>query len=222
MAVERFPDSPDCLAWYAYGLFHWGHLLDIPDRVDWYKKGAEMADRALAIDPAHTFALSARIITSSWLGDFKSVDDANEALVAMDSPLHVRSGIYAVSLIFRGRFEEAVPYLNSAIELERGTPLLFYRYAILVLVHFMAKDFASALVAAENALTVSTEFFLAHLVCISALSRLGRYDDAKRAITDMLREFDDPRASHCHFIPITDSSCKADFLDALRSAGFPD
>lgn len=221
LAAKRFPDSADVLSWKAYIDFHTGHLMDKPDRVHWYRKGREYVDRALAIDPGHMLALNARIFCSTWLGDFAAADAANHALVEMESPLHVRSGIYAVSLIFRGRLDESLPYLDRSMELERGTPLLFYRYAILGLGHCMARDHAAALVAAENAMAVSTEFFLAHLVRIAALERLGRHVDAAQAIADMRNEFRDPRVSHYQFLPIADATQKADFLGALRDAGLP-
>ncbi len=222
MAVDRFPDSPDCLAWYAYTLFHHGHLQDVPDRVDWYQKASDVIDRALAIDPGHGLALGGRIFTGSWLGNFKAVDAANDALVAMDSPFHVRSGIYAGSLIFRGRLEESLPYLSRAIELERGTPLLFYRYAFLGLGNFMSGDYAASLVAADNALTVGTEFYLSHLVRIAALERLDRHGEAVDAISTMRKDFVDPRLSQYGFLPITDQTIKAEFFGALRDAGLPD
>ncbi len=125
-------------------------------------------------------------------------------------------------MIFRGRLEEALPYLSRAIELERGTPLLFYRYTILGLGRLMIGDFAAALVAADNALAVSTEFYLSHLVRIAALERLGRHDDAVAAISEMRMEFTNPCLSQFEFLPIADQHIKEDFFSALRDAGMLD
>lgn len=221
--LKYFPTSANLLTWLAFGVFHEGQLRDNgTGRLNNYHECKKHFDRAHAIDPTQNLTLSGRMIVNSWLGDFEAVDADYETLVALATPMHAADGLYAQSLIFRGRFDEALPLIKKTIELERGTPLLFFRYSFLGLGQFLQRDYAGALVSAENALSIGREFFLSHLLHIAALQRLGRQVDATKALEEFRAGYENPCVSEFTFLPIVDQSAKIDLLDALRDAGLPE
>ena len=164
-------------------------------------------------------ALHSSLIVSTWLGRFDDVDAAWRGLDGVGAP--GLSGVYGVSLMFRGRNEEAIDKVRVSVERESGSKLLMHRYPIIGLAYFNMGDFAEALASAENALAVSREFFLGHLVKIAALQRLGRADEAGRAIAEFREGYRDPTVAEFEFLPFTDEAPKRAFLGALLEAGLP-
>jgi len=218
-ALSIFPRNALFLVGAGFVDFHVAHLSDGKDRIERYERALAFFRRALAIWPGMVQALHGSLIISNWLGRFDDVEAAWFQLEGATGPS--LNAIYGISQMFRGRNEEAIDGVRETIAAERGWKLLMYRYPILGLAQFNMGDFNEALASAENALEVSHEFFLGHLVKIAALQRLGRADEAGHAIAEFREGYRDPTVAEFEFLPFTDEAPREAFLGALLDAGLP-
>ena len=141
-ALSIFPRNEFILTGAGWVDFHVAHLGDGKDRIERYENALEYLRRALAIRPGMLRALNGSLMISNWLGRFDEVDAAWRQLEG-SAGLGL-SGIYGVSLMFRGRNEEAIDRAREAIAAESGWKLLMYRYPILGLAQFNMGDFGEA------------------------------------------------------------------------------
>ena len=221
-ANKKFPNRVEVVVSRAIALFHCAHVSDDKDRQKHYREAADILEQAVSLDPSQSWVRMGQIIINTWLGRFEVVDRVYRTMLDEASVMHSGPGLRLPSLAFRDMNDEAIASVGIVMKNEAGSPLLFYRFSYLGLAHFNKGDFSMALRQAQSALDSGREFFMGHLVKIAALERMGRHEDAVRALEEMRLDYRDPTVSEFDFLPFTDPARKAALMDALRDAGMPE
>ena len=81
------------------------------------------------------------------------------------------------SLAYEGRFDEAIPYFQKAIELSPYDPLRWAFYSYRALAHIFARQFDQAFEWSHKATRVPNAHYWAFAHRVSALGHLQRHDD---------------------------------------------
>ena len=91
------------------------------------------------------------------------------------------------SLAYVGRFDEAIPYFQKAIELSPYDPLRWAFYSYRALAHIFARQFDQAFEWSHKATRVPNAHFWAFAHRVSALGHLQRHDDLQGAKDELLQ-----------------------------------
>ena len=220
-AVKCFPKNAVYQGFYALAIFGNAHMSDGKDRVEKYRLSQEIANRAIALRSGGPASIASAMQETIWLGEHKKAEELfntlpNPAVTA------AHNGIFATSLAFQGRCEEAMALLSQTIHHEAGSALLFYRNASLAVAHFSVGGYDKAVQSAKNAVDGNAEYFMGHLVLIAGLEISGDHAAAKAAVKNFSKNYRDPTVTEFEFLPFTDLNVKSLFLSALRDAGLPE
>jgi TolB-like protein/DNA-binding winged helix-turn-helix (wHTH) protein/Tfp pilus assembly protein PilF len=91
------------------------------------------------------------------------------------------------SLTYEGRFDEAIPYFQKAIELSPHDPLRWAFYSYRALAHIFARQFDLASECAHKATRVPNAHYWPFAHRVSALGHLQNQDDLRIAKDDLLQ-----------------------------------
>ncbi|HET7804819.1 MAG TPA: winged helix-turn-helix domain-containing tetratricopeptide repeat protein [Pseudolabrys sp.] len=91
------------------------------------------------------------------------------------------------SLAYEGRFDEAIPYFQKAVELSPHDPLRWAFYTYRALAHIFARQFDQALEWARKATRVPNAHYWAFAHRVSALGHLRNQDDLPTAKDELLQ-----------------------------------
>lgn len=146
--------------------------------------GAELATR---LDPAGAPGYMALGMVRSVARALPAALAAFERGLSLDpSLMSCRSGLSG-TLAMLGRYDEAQAEAEKALRLSPHDPLAFMSYFALSLAHLLRDRFDEALAAADRGLALrSGQVMLVRLRSV-ALGHLGRVDEARDAIAEMLR-----------------------------------
>jgi adenylate cyclase len=127
------------------------------------------------------------------------------------------------ALVFSGRATEAVPHLETAIRLSPHDPNMGSFLVRIADAKYFAPDYEGAVSFALKALGQPNFQWSRYAVLIAALGQLGRHDDARRYLAEVLRERPDfslefVRGTHLFGV----REIMEHFCDGLRKARVPD
>ena len=130
---------------------------------------------------------------------------------------------YATGLAFCGRCDEAIEAMDCAIRLSPRDPLLGVWISQQSVAAFVAQRYDEGASYARRAVQEAPEFMGAHRAYAANLAELGRMDEARRQVAEMLRIFPEitlarTRAS----MPFRDDRALERYCTALARAGLPD
>jgi TolB-like protein/Tfp pilus assembly protein PilF len=187
-------------------------------------EGLRLATRALELDKEDPDVLWMAAVAVRILGA-----DPHRAreLVVRSLQLNPNSAIALGTAGFAETFlanpTKALEYLRRAERLNPLDPKGWYIAAAVALAHFVAEQFEDAVCSAKKALAQNPSFAPSMRVLAAGLARLGRFDEAKQVMKDLLRQ--EPlltiatlRARLAHM----DKAALIKFLEALRMAGLPE
>lgn len=122
-----------------------------------------------------------------------------------------------------GKAEEAIPHIEQAIRLSPRDPMIGHMHARMARAFLFLRQHEKAVKCARTGLRHPNINWPIHIYLVSALSHLGKQDEARRALDDLLRfrpgitiDFVGER------LPITDTDYRDHLLDGLRIAGLPE
>jgi TolB-like protein/tetratricopeptide (TPR) repeat protein len=150
-----------------------------------FTKSKSAAARALELDPqlaaAHT-AIGYTTLHFDWNAERAShqLDDAIALNPAWVDAHHWQSH----ALCAAGRFQESLVACRRIVELDPLNPLM---HAHVAWHHYMAKEYADALVHAERVVRMESSFHWGYFFAGWALERLGRYAESVSALRDAVR-----------------------------------
>jgi TolB-like protein/class 3 adenylate cyclase/cytochrome c-type biogenesis protein CcmH/NrfG len=180
------------------------------------KRAYEAADRALALDSKIPRAYSVLGILQAVDGRHdEAIESARKALSLGPNSADAYVNL-AVVLMFSGRPTESLAAMETALRLNPKPPLGVYGYYGAVL--FINRQYEKALEPLEKARAAS---YVAREHLAMTYAQLGRLDDAKAEIADLLPDTNLSwyRISYAHYKREED---RARLLDALRKAGVPE
>ena len=219
LAVSQYPKHPFCLQFKGWAVYSRWDMSDGRQRRARYEEANDYFERALAIDPTHQPARMGRLSVSYWLDDFATTDAIFESSPESFRAWPVLKAIYANSLIFRDRIDQALANYAPILIHEAGAKVLLNRYAMIGLAHFCRKDYGEALKSAVSSLEIGSDYWVSHIVRIAALERLGRSDQTAAAIADYAKVYAHPNVAELNWLPFVNETVKFDLLTALEAAG---
>jgi adenylate cyclase len=181
----------------------------------------ELTNRALAIDPNEPYAIGMKANVLVFEGRFdEAVQEAKRALAI--SPSDAFLLLLAARVFINGEYlAEGEQAIRSAMRLNPFYPVNYLAVLGDALVH-QGKT-SEALEAFCELVRRNPNYISAHLHLAGLYSELGKIENARQEIAEVLRinpSYRVPMASS--FYLSSDQSRKQAFLDALRSAGLPE
>jgi TolB-like protein/Tfp pilus assembly protein PilF len=128
------------------------------------------------------------------------------------------------SLTYEGRFDEAIPFFQKAIELSPHDPLRWAFYTYRALAHIFARQFDQAHEWARKATRVPNAHYWAFAHRVAALGHLQNQDDLRIAKDDLLQRNPDFSCSFARrrLFYVRDSAQLDLYVQGLRLAGIKD
>jgi tetratricopeptide (TPR) repeat protein len=128
------------------------------------------------------------------------------------------------SLTYEGRFDEAIPYFQKAIELSPHDPLRWAFYTYRALAHIFARQFDQAQEWARKATRVPNAHYWAFAHRVSALGHLQNQDDLPVAKDELLQRNPDFSCGFARrrLFYVRDSAQLDLYVQGLRLAGIKD
>jgi len=128
------------------------------------------------------------------------------------------------SLTYEGRFDEAIPYFQKAIDLSPHDPLRWAFYSYRALAHIFARQFDQAQEWARKATRVPNAHYWSFAHRVSALGHLQNQDDLPVARDDLLQRNPDFSCSFARrqLFYVKDSAQIDLYVNGLRLAGIKD
>lgn len=156
----------------------------------------------------------------------RRTDDAIARLkIAIDLNLNLTwaHGNLGLALAFSGRGDEAAPPFNEALRLSPRDQFNFLWHYLMGFALFIAGRYQEALECTEKALRENPSVPGIYRLRAACLSQVGRVDEAKAALADLLRLVPDANvASTKAQIPLKRPGDLERCLEALKRAGLRD
>lgn len=221
-ALEQDPDYAVAyfsLAWVHINCHRWGWCADRPQE-EALAEALAMADRAVELDPESSLAHWVRASAILQSGDLdRAVAEYDRAIALNPNSAGVLADS-ATPLVYIGRVDEAVDRIQTAIRLNPHHPD-WYLWS-LAWARYFAGDYEAGLAAMRQMAKVPN---LSRRTQAALYVRLGRIDDARDAVRQLLEEQPDYTvADQRHSLQgkFRDPGAMTRFLDDLRTAGLPE
>jgi len=146
--------------------------------------------KAVQLDPGLSMAYTALAAVQAYHDwDFAAAEATLRQAIAAEPRDGTARNRLAFLLAARGRLGEAITEARTARDQE---PLLPDRHGVLGMVHYYARDWASAIASSDRAIALAPQFAVAHLGKGLALGASGRPDEAIASIRRALAIADNP------------------------------
>jgi adenylate cyclase len=223
-AIELDPQLARAYAWLSYAIVLSMVYFDAdPDEerlneaVAAAEKGVELDDQDGLVRFMSGRALLARRSYGDALAELELAVDLNPALAVAYCGL-------GDSLAYEGRFGEAIPYFERAINLSNHDPQRWAFYAYRALAHLFAQEFEQALEWAQKATRIPNCHYWPFAHRVSALGHLQRGKELQVAVAELLQR--KPGFScefACKRLFYVKNSAHLDvYVEGLRRAGLPE
>lgn len=181
------------------------------------RKGVELDDQDAMLRFTYGRALLAAKSYSDAIAELEIAIELNPYL----APSYCGLGD---SLAYEGRFDEAIPYFQKAIELSPHDPLRWAFYSYRALAHIFARQFDLAAEWAYKATRVPNAHYWPFAHRVSALGHLQRQDDLPTARDELLQRNPDFSCSFARrrLFYVRDSAQLDLYIQGLRLAGIKD
>lgn len=217
-------DPDDAMAWSMQAFCLWcrswfgAHTLDRAT----VERALAMSRRAVELDRSSDYAYQTRGLLALHLRRdcHAALADARQAL-AIDPQFLLAVQLEGDALIHAGKPEEGIPLIEKAIELDPHDPTNFWRHWLLAVGHFVAGRNDAALFEVDQALRGAFDMPLFSLTRAAILQQLGRSEDARAEIAQILARWPGANLATVQKPPFHRREDRERFDNALRAAGLP-
>jgi DNA-binding SARP family transcriptional activator len=128
------------------------------------------------------------------------------------------------SLAYAGRLDEAIPCFQEAVRVSPHDPYLWAFLTYGAMAHLFRHDYETAAGWASDAVRVPNAHYGANLALISALGHLGRRDECKAALAELLQIRPDfcCQLARERLFYLKDQGQIDHYIEGLRKAGLPE
>lgn len=223
-AVEHDPGLAQAYALLSYAITLSMLYFDAEPAEDRQKEALDLARRGLDLDDQD--ALTRFVYGRALLarGDYSGALEELQSAVETNPALAVAYCGVGDSLAYEGRFDEALPYFQRAIDLSPHDPQRWAFYAYRALAHLFAGQFDHALDWAKRSIRVPNCLYWPYSHRICALGHLQRHDELRTAIDELMERrpgFTCTLARKRLFYVKNPRHLEL-YLEGLRKAGIPD
>ncbi|MCH6563964.1 MAG: tetratricopeptide repeat protein, partial [Myxococcales bacterium] len=217
-ATEQDPDF--ALAYAFAGItyaieYQFGWNLD-PALLD---RGAELAQRALALDPSNGVAHMVLTVINLGRGRLAEALVAAERAVELVPNAEQSHTLLGMALARQGRFVAALQSVARAARLNPRTTSAVW--AVVAYVNFAAGRTEKAVELWEQVRAANPDMILARIPLAALYESEGRHEEARALAQEILRVNRDLTAESATELALTFGFDGDEFRDNLRSAGFP-
>ena len=224
-AIREDPHFATPVAWSV-----WWHVIWLgqgwsTDRAADIARASALAERVIALDPNNALGLAMMAHLLSFL-----MHDYEGALIFAARALDAGPGnpivicVYALTLAYVGRGEEAVRAANHAVRLSPLDHRMFLFHNVLAWAHFAAGSYAEALKWARASASASPRFTANIRILIGSLAAVGADEEARAAAAKLMSL--EPGFTLSRYeqtlLPYHHPDIRARFLAFLRRAGLPE
>ncbi len=187
------------------------------------KKAVQAAQKGVELDPEDVIARIAlgRAFFAIGRPD-KAIRECKTAIKINphSAMAHLQLG---TAYLQSGRAEESIPHIETAIRLSPNDLLMGPFHARLGQAYLALKEYEKAVEFSREALCHKMTQWPVNTYEVSALGHLGRGEEAREALSELLRRKPGLKVSDLRegFISVAPDNTE-DFLDGLRKAGLPD
>jgi TolB-like protein len=222
--VALEPNFCDVHSWYSF----W-HVLLVSQ--GWtaeprqaLRRGGELADRAVALNPVAVRALTIRGLLHALQGFALS-----EAAALYDRALEINPNLAmtwalsAVNCFNMGDIEEAQRRYDTYKTLSPHHRLAFFLDALFAPIHVVRRDYQAAITTGNAVMQLNPGFSAGYKPYLAALGHLRHHDEAAALLRRLLTI--EPNFTVARFMQTTSMRRQSDrdhFMEGLRLAGVPD
>ncbi len=222
-AIELDPEFSRALAALAH-VYYWDVLFGYsttPNEL--LREGLTLSRRAIAADDKEPFAHFAMGRISTLMGDLSTaVAELELSIELSPSFAHAYYGL-GNALNFAGQQEEAIQQIDRAIRLNPHDPAIWTFMSGRSLAQLLWEQYEDALAWALKGVRQANAGWLAYGILACIYGRLGRNEEARRAVAETLHLKPDLVLSFIEAtFPFQNPVDRELFLDGLRKAGLPE
>jgi len=190
-AIELDPYLAEAYGFLSYALVVSMTRFDTEPNEDTLQEALSVGRKAVELDDQDAmirFMYGRALLAAKAYGDALS-----ELKIAIDLNPYLAPSYCGLgdSLAYEGRFDEAIPYFQKAIELSPYDPLRWAFYSYRALAHIFAWQFDEAFEWSHKATRVPNAHFWAFAHRVSALGHLQKPDDQQIARDELLERSPD-------------------------------
>jgi adenylate cyclase len=184
------------------------------------REATEHATRALALDGGNAHAHACMAWCVFYTGQLDEARREGETAIALN-PSYAIGRIYVGNLfVFLGLLDDAIEQFDVMRKLSPRDPLMFVTDSFDGLARYMQGNDDDAIVRSRRAIKQNPDFLYPYFTVAAACGRLGRRDEADRALADARPLVpDQPKEFFMGAWPFADPADMEVFLDGLRKAG---
>jgi adenylate cyclase len=222
-AVALDPTYPDVLAALAECLVRMTLNGWVADKQASTAEACDLAGQAVAADPENAAALAIAAWAYSTLGVRfeQSLDLANRALDLHPNSVHVRSFCGWV-FHYLGDSLRAIEQFEAARRLSPIDPKSYFPMLGLAVAHFFARHFEETVTLTGRILTEVPTHNVARRYRAAALAHLGRLEEAKEAIVELLKAQPNSSLRSARSSGFQDPRMTELYVTGLERAGLPE
>jgi TolB-like protein/Flp pilus assembly protein TadD len=222
-ALELEPDYVPALAFLVYChicdvLFGWSQVP--PESI---KEARRLARKAATLDENDPWVQCALGFTEFIAKNPDAAIAHYRRAIELNPNFALAHGYLSCQLGYAGEPEAAIEIGHNAIRLSPRDPELFHFHVGIGTGHFIAERYEEAVTWANKVIAERPETPAGHRLLAASLAQLGRIEEARRVLEDVLSMT--PGLTATLLRNITHFKNPADFdryIDALRKAGLPD
>ncbi len=211
------PDFGPAYAAYA-DTFYYDALFG--SREDNREKALKAAKRAVELDGDDANAHVALGKIYSLMLNHDAAEAEHKIALGLNPSLADAHYNLGGALVHTGKAREAIPYIETAIRLSPHDDVIGPFHVRLAMAHLFLGNHEEAAELAQKAVRLRGTRWLGYATLVSALGYLGRAEDAKMAMKELMDA--QPQASISRvkeYMPVSDTDCMDHMLDGLRKAG---
>lgn len=171
--IEQWPDYASAYLGVHMGYTFLGGMGLLP-AAEAFLKAQPYLDRAIALDPQHPdcqLQLAGQFFWQKW--DIANCHDYLRKALGQ-RPNHVETYQWmALTLAAEGRFREAMPYIDTALQLD---PMSASHHYIKGAVHYFEEDYEWAARYFQKSLSIQPDFVFAHVLWAATSLRMGQFE----------------------------------------------
>jgi TolB-like protein/tetratricopeptide (TPR) repeat protein len=183
----------------------------------------ELVQRAVTLDDQEAFCHLAVARVRLARREYALALASCEAALRLNPHNGVVYCAFADALAYSGRLEDSIHAFEEAIRLSPNDPWRWAFYSYGALTHLFLGHFETAVKWSRKAILVPGCQYWPHAHLAAALGRLGKFDEAKTAIAELLRMKPEFSCGYTrkHLFYIESDERVEEYIDALRHAGLP-